>query len=269
MMKRTHGHGGGGRVTCVAICLVCTAATPVQQPVQQGGDKVEGARTAIEKYVETKRILSKEKRDWALGKEMLTERMAVVRREIESLRAKIADADRSIADADKKRADLAERNKALDAAVEDLRAALGPLETRTKELLARLPESVGERASVRLLSQRLPEKPEETKATTGERFMNIAGILNELNKANREVAVASEVRALDDKTTTQVTALYVGLGQGYYCNGAATIAGFGGCGTGAWTWTAANDAAAAVAAAIAILKNERVAAFVALPVRIQ
>jgi hypothetical protein len=264
-MKRTNGHHSGGLrgATCLAFCLVLAAATPVQQD----GDKVDGARAALEKWVETKRILSREKRDWALGKEMLTERIAVVRREIEALRAKIDDADRSIAEADRKRADFAERNRALAEAVGDLRAAAAPTEGRTKELLLRLPEPVRER--VRVLSQRLPEKPEATKATVGERFQNVAGILNELNKANREVTVASEVRALDDKTTTQVTALYVGLGQGYYCNGAATVAGFGGCGAGPWTWTAANDAAAAVAAAIAILKNERVVAFVPLPVRIQ
>jgi hypothetical protein len=119
------------------------------------------------------------------------------------------------------------------------------------------------------LSQRLPDDPDNAKESLSQRFQNVVGILNELNKANREVIVASEVRTLADGTSAEVAALYVGVGQAYYATVNGTDAGTGTPGPDGWKWAPANDAAAAITAAIAILRNEQVAGFERLPVRIQ
>ncbi|HSW01973.1 MAG TPA: hypothetical protein VLI39_17535 [Sedimentisphaerales bacterium] len=66
-------------------------------------ENIDNARAAMEKWVETQRVISKEKQDWVLGREMLNERVALVEREIASLREKIDQAKESISDADKKR----------------------------------------------------------------------------------------------------------------------------------------------------------------------
>jgi hypothetical protein len=115
----------------------------------------------------------------------------------------------------------------------------------------------------------MPEDPEESKLSLGERFQNIIGILNEVTKFNREITVRSEVRTLPDGSSAEVTAMYVGIGQAYYVNAAGDIAGVGTASAEGWIWTPTNEAAAKIMDAIAILNNEKVADFVQLPVTIE
>jgi septal ring factor EnvC (AmiA/AmiB activator) len=246
-----------------AICLLSSGAIFADMT---DGD-VDKTRAALEKWVETRRIISQEKRDFELGREMLTERIELVQREIESLRGKIGEAEKSITEADKKRAELLEENEKLKEASASLSGTVIKLEARTREFLKRLPDPIRER--VKPLSQRFPENPDETKLSLGERFQNIVGVLNEVNKFNREITVTSEVRKLPDGTSAEVTALYIGIGQAYYVNGKGDVAGIGTASPEGWVWTPANKAAAGIAKAIAILKNETAAAFVQLPVEIQ
>jgi Protein of unknown function (DUF3450) len=93
-------------------------------------------------------------------------------------------------------------------------------------------------------------------------------MLNEINKFNREITMTSEVRTLPDGTSAQVTAIYLGIGQGYYVGADGTVAGVGTATADGWVWTTATAAAPRIAEVIAILKNEQVAHFVELPVRI-
>jgi hypothetical protein len=66
-----------------------------------------------------------------------------------------------------------------------------------------------------------------------------------------------------------VTALYVGLGQAYYVSANGTMAGVGRPSENGWSWEPSNDAADEITDAIAILKNEKVASFVPLPIKVQ
>lgn len=228
---------------------------------------VEGARTALERWVETRRILSAERRDWQLGRELMKERIELVRREIESLRASVGEAEDGIAEADRKRAELLAESERLTAASAVLGEAVAGLETRTRTLVARLPEPLRER--VRPLTQQFPDDPEDTELGLSQRYQNVVGTLNAVNKFNREVSAWSEVRTLADGSASEVTALYVGIGQGWYVNANGDVAGIGTASDEAWTWQPANEHAAAVAEAVAIQRGERPPAFVLLPISIQ
>jgi hypothetical protein len=244
------------------IFLCCAVHAQERVP-----DRVGDARATLEKWVEVRRILSQETRDWALGREVLTDRIEIVRREGESLRARIAEAEQGIAEADRKKAELVADNDRLKAAAATLAATVARIEARTRELLPRLPEPLRDR--VRPLSQRIPEQPDATKLSLGERFMNVVGVLNEVNKFQREISVTSEVRTLGDGRTAEVSTLYLGLGRAWYATADGRNAGVGSPGANGWTWTPADAIAPAVLRAIAIQRNEQVAAFVRLPVEIQ
>jgi len=248
-------------------CIVCFLFSGIARSADENTDKIENTRAALEKWVETKRIISKEKRDFELSKEILNERIELVQHEIESLHGKITDAENSIAEADKKRADMIEENNKLKESSASLAGTLSMLEERTKQLLRRLPDPIRER--VKPLSQRLPENPDETKLSISERFQNVVGILNEVDKFNREITVTSEVRTLPQGNSVEVTALYLGIGQGYYASANGVIAGTGTATADGWVWKQNNDAAVQITEAIAILKNEKVASFVRLPVELQ
>jgi hypothetical protein len=229
-------------------------------------DKVEDTRAMLDKWVETRSVIAKERRDWQLGKEMLQQRIEVIKQEIATLRGKIGDAEKSLGDAEKKHQELIRDNARLKEASSALQGVVGALEARTKTLLKQLPEPIKERTKP--LSQQLPDNIADNKLSLGQRFMNVIGILNEVDKFQREITVASEVRQIGDGSTAEVTAIYIGLGQAYYVNNKGTAAGIGTPTADGWVWKPANDAAPRIARAIAILKNEKVAEFVPLPVQI-
>ena len=245
-----------------ALCVLTIAAVPAQEDLAVGE-----VRNTLEQWVETRRVISKEQRDWALGKEMLTDRIDLVQREIESLQKRIGDAEASIAEADVKRLELIVENDTLKTAANSLLATVVRLEARTLKLLVRLPDPIRERVAP--LSQRIPEDPNAAKQSLGERFQNIVGVLNEVNKFNREITVTSEVRELEGEISAEVTALYLGIGQSYFAATHGDAAGVGRPGPEGWTWTSSNDDAAAIRAAIATFRNEQPAAFVSLPVTIE
>lgn len=247
---------------CALLALVAGA-----RPDARVAEGVDDTRAALEKWVETRRIVSQERRDWALGKELLQDRIGLVQSETDSLRSKIDDARESIADADRKRADLVAENERFASTSGALTEVVTALEERTRELLPRLPEPIRER--IKPLSQRLPDPAVETKASLSERFQNVVGVLNEIDKFQREITVTSEVRALPDGTSAEVTALYVGVGHGYYVGADGRTAGVGTASADGWTWSSDDAVAAEIAAAVSIFKNEEGARFVQLPVRIE
>lgn len=260
-VSRTKRVIASGAAVATAIGFVAVGAMPVQDEAD-----LDATRDTLEEWVDTRRVLSKEKADWALGRELLEDRIELVRGEITSLRGRIAEAQSSIAEADEKRVELIEENERYKAASVSLEEMVEGLEARTRSLLARLPEPIAER--VKPLSQRLPKEGVEAKQSLGERFQNIVGILNEVNKFNGEITVTSEVRDLADGTSAEVAAIYLGIGQSYYAASSGTAAGIGRPGPDGWTWIESDADAEAVRRAIAVLKNEAPAEFVLLPVRI-
>jgi DNA repair exonuclease SbcCD ATPase subunit len=246
-----------------AVALLPSGAMSADDEIDTVGD----TRATLEKWVETRRVISKERTEWAMAQEMLRDRIDIVKSEIGSLREKIAEAQENITEADKKRAELLEQNEKLKEASVALSETVVEFESRTKELLTRLPDPIHER--VKPLSQRLPEDQEQTKLSLSERFQNIVGILNEVNKFNGEITPTSEVRALPDGTSAEVAAMYLGLGQAYYVGANNTVAGVGTATADGWVWTPANDAALQIREAIEILKNEQPASFVKLPIDIK
>ncbi len=235
--------------------------------VQADSEKIEQTRTTLEKWVETQRIISEEKRDFKLAKEMLNERIDLVKREIESLEEKIGQAEDSIAEADKKRMELIEENDKLKAASASLVDTMVALEKRIKELLVRLPDPIRDR--VKPLSQRLPDGKTETKLNNSERFQNMVGILNEVDKFNREITATSELRDLENGSSMEVAAMYIGIGQAYYVNNNGDVAGIGTSGDEGWIWSPNNDVASQISLSLGIFNNEKPASFVPLPVEIR
>ena len=67
----------------IIVVLVAAVLSWAAEPVVR--DNIDNVLTTLEKWIETRRLISKEKQDWALGKEMLNEQIKLVQREITSL----------------------------------------------------------------------------------------------------------------------------------------------------------------------------------------
>lgn len=252
----------GTTLLAAALCLVTVGATTVRQDPA----RVEDARASLEQWVETRGLISKERNDWAVAKEMLTNRVAVVQAAIDSMRQTIAEAETQITEVDDKRAELVQEEDALKQTSAELESVVTELEGRVKALLPRLPDPLRQR--VKVLSQRIPEDPESTEQSLGQRYESVVGVLNFVNKFNREITVTSEMRTLGNGSRAEVTALYLGLGQAFYVSADGKAAGVGRPTAEGWDWQPADESAEAIARAVSVWKNEVGAEFVPVPVRI-
>jgi hypothetical protein len=251
-------------VMLTALLPLATAAATAQAT---GADVVGATQTAIQKWVETKALISRETRDWALARDSLTASMDVAKREIVATQKKIADAEADIAAADKKRSELLATNEAEKATAATLEQRITALEQRLLQTLPRLPEPLREK--LKPLTQLVPAKDARETPPLGNRYATVVGVLNELHKWNREITVTSEVRALPDGTSVEVAVVYVGLGQAFFTGGNGRVAGVGAATADGWAWRQANELAPRVQQVIAMWKNEQPAAFVQLPVQVQ
>jgi hypothetical protein len=228
---------------------------------------VQSTRDTLARWVETQQVISKEKRDWQLGKEVLEQRIQLLANEIDSLAERTGATRRGIEEADATRGELEAEKRALQQASSSLVGTAAVLERKTRELIAALPPPIRDRVAP--LSQRIPSDSNDTELSLGVRFQNVIGVLNEVNKFNREITVATEVREMAGGGSAEVQTLYVGLGQAYFVTAAGDAAGFGFPTPEGWTWTEADELAPRIAQAIAILKNEQVPAYVPLPVELR
>lgn len=253
---------GAAAVTALALCAPLAA-----QEAAAGSGALQEARDTLARWVETQRILAKEKKEWREAQDVLDQRIALLEGEISSLQGNIAEARRSREEVDGKHRDLAERKERIGSASEVLADEIGPLESRIRKILPSLPEPL--RLRVSPLVGRLPPPSGETRMSLSERYQNAIGILNEIGKFNGTVTVATEVRDLPGGTAAEVETLYLGLAQAYYVTDRGDVAGIGVPSPDGWTWTPANDLAGKISRAIAILHDEQVPDFVGLPVRLQ
>ena len=250
-----------------AAALVAMALGGLASAQQSSGEKLESARATLAQWVETQQMISKEREDWQTSKEVLEQRIELLRDEISSLREKIANTEESIASAQQQKAELAGQKRELKAASETLESTIVRLERRVRELLPGLPRPIAEKVAP--LADRLPADPDDTAKSLSERYQNVVGILNAVNKFNREITLANEVRELPDGAKAEVQTLYLGLGQAYYVSANGKRAGIGQPAAGGWRWTAANDFAGEITHVIEILENEQVPAYVPLPAEIR
>ena len=227
---------------------------------------MQALRELLGKWVETRQLISEEKQDWKESETMLEERIDLMKDRISEVRESINKAQDGIATTEEKHSELTAENKSLEDALNALRTRLVPLESRTLQLLGRLPQPAREK--VKALSQQIPENPDKTELSLSTRYQNLIGVLNEINKFNNEVLVTTEVRQLTDGKSMEVKVLYFGLGQAYYCNQEGNIGGVGRPGEQGWQWQRQDDIAPRVATAIAVYRNEQPASYQPLPVKI-
>lgn len=245
------------------------AVAPVTKPTADVASKaptLEETRLTLSKWIETQQIISKERNDWQQGKEILQGRIELVGKEVTQLKDRIAQSEVAVQESNRKRDELTKQNAQLKETGAQLAVSITQMEGRVRKLAKVAPEGVAKRLEP--LLQRIPADSAATRVSVAERFQNVLGILNELNKANSEITIAYEIRQLADGTSSEVQVIYVGLAQAYYLSPRGE-AGIGRPTDEGWTWKPAGDQADEIYTALEIIQGKHPPAFVALPVSIQ
>lgn len=269
--EKTKRWRAGVLLSTLAATIVSSGAMAAKQD-SSASDKgvapptLEETRLILEKWINIQQSISKERNEWQQGKEILTSRTEIVKREIAGLEEKIKQAESSVAETNAKRDELVAEGAQLKATFDQLGSAVTGLENEVRRLFKSIPEPL--QTKLQKLRQRMPEDAANAHVTVGERFQNVLGILNELNQANTEIATTYEVRNLADGKPAEVRVMYVGLAQAYYVS-ANGEAGIGRPGPDGWKWEPSKAVAGDVLTALEIVQGKHTPAFVPLPVKLQ
>ncbi len=225
-----------------------------------------GTRSTVGKWIATQELIFKERKDWQEGRELLRARIEAAEREIARIEAKLEESRTGLSELHAKQAEVAHTKQRLEESSSRLAEAAAGIEAEIRRLHVSLPVHLQEKIAP--LYRRIPEDPATTTISAAERFQNVLGILNEVHKANSEISLIPEIRALSDGKPSEVKTVYLGLGQAYFLSSRGE-AGIGRPTPEGWRWEAANDQAPGITEAIEILENKGKPRFVPLPVTIQ
>ncbi|MDI9397884.1 MAG: DUF3450 family protein [Candidatus Pacebacteria bacterium] len=245
-----------------------TPAAAAMKVTSETAPIIEATRETLTKWVETKQLISKEKSEWASGKDILEDRVRLAEAETSTVRDKLKEISAAVAEAQKKRDELAAQNDKLKATAEKSKAMVIAAEKKLRPLLPQLPEPLREK--LKPIIARFPEDSEKSTASMAERLQNVLGILDQASAFNSTVASVKELRTFPDGTRAEVTTVYLGLSQAYYTNREGTLAGIGHPGPDGWVWKPDNANGKKILLAVHILEGkEKGATFIDLPVKIQ
>ena len=263
---RGRGHLTASGRAILGVFLL-SAASPSPWQSSDGDQRSLGeTRLSLEKWLETEQILSRERKDWQQEHEILLGRLELMRREVGLLEESLAQARERKLETERKKGELTARNQELSGVGERLGAVVTGTEGEVERLLVSMPDPI--RLRLEPLSARIVDDPVQKRISVAERYQNVLGILNELNKANNELNVVYEVHTLEDGRPSEVQVIYVGLAQAYFVS-ASGAAGIGRPSATGWQWQSSRTAAGDILTALEILQGKHSPAFVPLPVQIQ
>lgn len=241
----------------LGVARVC-AETPLQE-----------TRSVLEKWVETRGLVSKTRSDWQSDKEMLEQTIQLLERDLKGVEEQMSRLTTNNAQAEKERKQTEEALKESNDGLEQAKQFATAFEAKILKLVPQLPVSLQEKQELRKALNRIPTDSANTKATPTERIQTIVGILNELDKFNNGVSVYSERRKTDKGEEIACETVYVGFGAAYFVNDTGDFAGTGTPGPNGWVWTPRPEIASSVREVVRIYRNERPATFIALPAAIR
>ncbi len=254
-------------LTCLAAALVCLSISGVGR-AEDTAESIDLAREQLQKWVETRNNISKEKKEHKLAVEMLNERTALIQEQIDETHEKIESDKTKLADTDKTFNDKTAEDQKLKAGSDYLKQQIVSMEQQTRDLVKRLPTPLQDQ--VKVLSQQLPEDSANTEIPLSRRYQNVIGILNEINKFNRQITVIEHRITNAAGENPSATVMYIGLGKAFYVYGAdREFAGYGTPSDNGWVWHEANDLAPKIVLAHDIYSNKEVPAFVELPLEVK
>ncbi|MFA5257001.1 MAG: DUF3450 family protein [Opitutales bacterium] len=236
------------------------SSTPVD-----AGEQIKAATEVTSKWVETRSTISKDANQWRVDKELIQQKIDFYRIELENLQTEIDTLSKSASEGQDKRAQYANQIEELNRAQSVVIGMLPKYEAQVRELVRYFPSPLQETAGK--LAKSIPTNPNTTRLGAGQRLAVIVGILNEVDRFNRDVTTTQEIREINGENR-QVDVMYMGLGQAFYADSEGKIAGIGTPAKDGWKWEAHDDMATQILTAIKVAQGKiKPAVFVEIPLQ--
>ncbi|TVP80365.1 MAG: DUF3450 family protein [Puniceicoccaceae bacterium] len=252
------------KTLCRKIFVCVGAALPFALPAQTN---ISETRDVLDKWVETRQIISKERASWRTEKSILGDTVVLLTNQVERLEQSITEMESTATAADEDRTQLTQEQATLLEATAVIEQSIAALETQLKGILPFFPEPLLER--IRPLIRRLPDDPGQTNLAIGERLQNVVGILSQTDRFNTTLTQTSESREIEPGKTVEVRTLYWGLAMAYYVDASGQYAGIGMPGPDGWEWPQIEGIGPDIRRLLDVYEGTGDIQFVELPARIR
>ncbi len=223
----------------------------------------------IDKWIETRQIISAERASWLGDKAMLETSEGILSDELKALNRDVEILSENSTIADVERENLQAEREEIERSNEMLAVKVRTLEMAVKELSARFPSPL--LVKITPLLQNIPEDVSRTKRALGQRLLTVLGVLSQAEKFNGTLTLQTNARDVSGTGVQErVTTLYWGLAFAVYVDDAGKFAGMGLPGSEGWEWSTRNESASDVRRFIATYSGETDELdFVNIPVEIR
>jgi hypothetical protein len=217
------------------------AMLPAAALAASAGADADAYRAKMEKWVETRQILSEERAEWLVEKESLEATRELLQDERKALKEQIAALRSSDEGATQERDELTARREAYKADAEALEGRVRALEEQVRTLVPQLPEPLQKKLEPILVQ--IPTNPETTKVGLGQRLVNVLAVVAQAEKWNGTATFVGETRDIGNGQKVAVRTLYWGLAEAIYVDSQGEIAGVGRPSPEGWKFTDDPDLA--------------------------
>ena len=246
-----------------SLLLMCTMIA------NGSAEEIAITQKKIDKWIETRQIISEERASWLGEKAMLETSEGILSDELAALRHSVELLSENSTMADVERESLQAEREEIVSSNEMLAVKVRTLELAVQELSARFPSPL--LVKVTPLLQNIPEDVSRTKKVLGQRLLTVLGILSQADKFNGTLTLQTNARDVSGTGVQErVTTLYWGLAFAVYVDDAGKFAGMGLPGPEGWQWSTRNESASDVRRFIATYAGESDQLdFVNIPVEIR
>ena len=246
-----------------SLLLMCTMIA------NGSAEEIAITQKKIDKWIETRQIISGERASWLGEKAMLETSEGILSDELAALRHAVELLSENSTLADVERDSLQAEREEIESSNEMLAVKVRILELAVQELSARFPSPL--LVKVTPLLQNIPEDVSRTKKALGQRLLTVLGILSQADKFNGTLTLQTNARDVSGTGVQErVTTLYWGLAFAVYVDDAGKFAGMGLPGPQGWEWSTRNESASDVRRFIATYSGESDQLdFVNIPVEIR
>ena len=209
----------------------------------------------IDKWIETRQIISEERANWLGEKAMLETSQGILSDELTALNRAVELLSETSTMADVERENLQAEREELERSNEMLAVKVRTLEIAVQDLSARFPTPL--LVKIKPLLQNIPEDVSRTKKALGQRLLTVLGVLSQAEKFNGTLTLQTNARDVSGTGVQErVTTLYWGLAFAVYVDDAGKFAGMGLPGPKGWEWSTHNESASDVRRFIATYSGE-------------
>lgn len=239
------------------VILLVSPARAQEEPLPEA----EVVQSQLEKWVETKQLISRERSGWQAEKAMLSDLNSIRRKEIAQLEEFITAAGERVAEIDRRRAEFIDEEKELKEWRKTLETKVDELEETIRPLLPRLPAPLREKVaeSVNRLQSPDPSAPLQNRAR------DLLLVLQATLEFHSTLTLDGDIREIDGERR-EIDVLYLGLTQAWYADATGRYGGFGIATDNGWNWVEENRLARRIRKAIEIQQRTLPPEFVELPV---